>query len=317
MKTRIVKVGIIIGALVHCQISLSADPAPERIKSISVDVEAITETGQIKLTNYPSPFVIGPDAGMKQLNAKLKAGDRVGVTFDNNDPTQAIASINSVARQASRKERFVALILALIVPLAFACWASNWAPLNFIIGQDKRYSNSKFQAVVWFNAVITVYLAMLGLRVYFGGLNLVVGLDIPGNLLMLSGLSALTYGGAKAVTVQKQANAQATVAAAREKGQPVDQISIKEEGAPNFPENLFQGDDGQLDLGDSESVFITLLAVFVFLFASFAWLEWVEILNNWSLPDVDGTLLATFGLGQGAYLTKKAVSLPGNVPPVK
>jgi len=29
------------------------------------------------------------------------------------------------------------------------------------------------------------------------------------------------------------------------------------------------------------------------------------------LPDVDTTILATFGLGQGAYLTKKAVGEVG------
>jgi hypothetical protein len=45
----------------------------------------------------------------------------------------------------------------------------------------------------------------------------------------------------------------------------------------------------------------------VLIFNFFGHVEYSKLIT---LPDVDTTILATFGLGQGAYLTKKAV---GNV----
>jgi hypothetical protein len=47
----------------------------------------------------------------------------------------------------------------------------------------------------------------------------------------------------------------------------------------------------------------------VLVFNFFGSVEYSKIV---SLPDVDTTLLATFGLGQGAYLTKKAVGNLGS-----
>ena len=52
-------------------------------------------------------------------------------------------------------------------------------------------------------------------------------------------------------------------------------------------------------------VVITILAVVVYLAQLFAFLGSIELLKVVTIPDVDTTILATFGLGQGAYLTKK------------
>jgi hypothetical protein len=38
----------------------------------------------------------------------------------------------------------------------------------------------------------------------------------------------------------------------------------------------------------------------------------IEFVKPITLPDVDSTILAGFGLGQGAYLTKKAVGNLGS-----
>ena len=36
---------------------------------------------------------------------------------------------------------------------------SRFRALQLIMGEDGRYSNSKFQAVVWFSVVLVIYLA--------------------------------------------------------------------------------------------------------------------------------------------------------------
>ena len=55
---------------------------------------------------------------------------------------------------------------------------------------------------------------------------------------------------------------------------------------------------------------MTFLAVVTFLALVFHFLGSLEARTIVYLPDVDTTILASFGLGHGAYLTKKAV---GNV----
>jgi hypothetical protein len=47
------------------------------------------------------------------------------------------------------------------------------------------------------------------------------------------------------------------------------------------------------------------MAVTVYLVQVFCFLGSIELLTVVTIPDVDTTILALFGLGQGAYLTKK------------
>ena len=56
---------------------------------------------------------------------------------------------------------------------------------------------------------------------------------------------------------------------------------------------------------------VTLLAVGVYVVRVFVCLGQVELGGATLLPDVDRTILAAFGLGQGAYLAKQAASRPG------
>ncbi|MNL85300.1 hypothetical protein D3C87_2135690 [compost metagenome] len=58
-------------------------------------------------------------------------------------------------------------------------------------------------------------------------------------------------------------------------------------------------------------VLISVVAAGIFLVSSIHAMLMLEIAAGIILPDVDSALLATFGLGQGAYLAKKAV-LPLN-----
>jgi len=87
--------------------------------------------------------------------------------------------------------------------LGLAAAVTRGAPLKFIVGMDNRYSNSKFQVALWFWILFSTYLTVVVLRVVYAGWDFFGGVNIPQNLLVLSGLSVLTYGGAKAITTAK------------------------------------------------------------------------------------------------------------------
>ena len=84
----------------------------------------------------------------------------------------------------------------------------------------------------------------------------------------------------------------------------------------NFdPKYLFQNNNGETDLGDLQMILISIAAVAIFAWTSFYFLGALDIVNTvngilvaktTTLPDVDSALLGAFGLGQGAYLVKKA-----------
>jgi len=67
-----------------------------------------------------------------------------------------------------------------------------------------------------------------------------------------------------------------------------------------------QNDVGGFDFGDFQMIVVTLVAVGMYLMLIFHFLGSIEFLRTTSLPDVDTTILAGFGLDQGAYLAKKA-----------
>jgi hypothetical protein len=120
--------------------------------------------------------------------------------------------------------------------------------------------------------------------------------SIPSNLLLLSGISALTFAGAKGITTAK-----VDAAAAQGKANP------KPVGQARFWQDLLQNDLGTFDLGDFQMFVVTVLAAAMYIASFSHFLSFVQAANPTYLPDVDTTILATFGLGQGVYLTKKAV----------
>jgi hypothetical protein len=144
---------------------------------------------------------------------------------------------------------------------------SGFKPAQLIIGEDNRYSNSKFQMAVWFFVLITSYIAALWLRLHSGGWDFVGGVDIPKNLLLLSGLSALTFGGAKGITASKAAAAPTQKTAARES---------------NFFFDLTHDDQGQFDFGDFQMVVVTLIAVTTYvalIFNFFGTIEYSKVIS--------------------------------------
>ena len=226
----------------------------------------------------------------------LLKDDRVLVAANSQSVVQ---TIKLTGRPVGTAERLWVVLGALIACLLAGAILTWWHPLQLIIGEDKRYSNSKFQMAIWFYVVIASYVAVLFLRVTELGWDFWGGVNIPSNVLLLSGMSALTFAGAKGITTAKVDSAVA-------QGNP----NPKPSGTPSFWRDLLQNDVGMFDLGDFQMFVVTLLAVAMYLTSVFHYLGLIQTQSPTTLPDVDTTILATFGLGQGAYLTKKAV---GNV----
>ncbi|HEY4170640.1 MAG TPA: hypothetical protein VGM96_27850 [Reyranella sp.] len=200
-------------------------------------------------------------------------------------------------------------------------------PTRFLLGSDGRYSNSQCQLALWFGVAMTMYLAMIVLRVAKLDWTYLDGVALTANVMALTGLSALTFGAAKVVTVRKAENAiaasaQGAAAAAATAGMSAQDVVTAATiaatsaakiggGKPSTPEpdiltDLFQNDHGEVDIGDFQMIFVALTAVMIFGLACFNALAVLPYQMHVSLPDVDSSLLAGFGIGQGAYLVKKA-----------
>jgi hypothetical protein len=162
-----------------------------------------------------------------------------------------------------------------------------------IVGEDNRYSASKFQLALWFWCVLTVYVAAIVLRWIDAGPGAAGGIAIPMSLLALSGMSTLTFAGAKQITVSRLVRSG-------------DDVKAPPLSGPRFPRDLVNDDSGHRpDIGDTQMVVVTLVAVAMYIVRATDWLGTLPSAAAASMPDVDGTLLGALGIGQGAYLAKK------------
>jgi hypothetical protein len=244
-------------------------------------------------------FLVRDTAVQDQLQG-LHKGDHLSVVVvtDNGQTTLQTMSVKVVSVEPGY--RALALFGAAIAFWLVCFLLSGFHPQKLIMGEDGRFSNSKFQTVIWFGVVIISYLATLWLRARELGGDMLGGVNIPQNLFLLSGMSAVTFTAAKGITVTKINNA---AAAGIVNSKPRATVA-------SFWSDLTSNDSNQFDLGDFQMLAMTFLAVGVFLALVFHFLGSLEARTIVELPDVDTTILASFGLGQGAYLTKKAL---GNV----
>jgi hypothetical protein len=238
--------------------------------------------------------------------------------------TTVLTAVDNVELTASRC--FWALLLSFIGLFVVSTILLGGGVLKLAVGLDNRLSNSKTQVALWFGILITTYVAALFLRAFAAGWDRFGGVDIPKNLALLSGMSAFTFGAAKAIRTNNEAKkgqaAAAAVGAAA--GGAAVGAAVASGGVPppatvavvatTPPVNraakpslrdLFTDDNGNVDVGDFQMVIVTLLAVGVYLVQAFNYLHFIPVTLTTTLPDVDSTILATFGLGQGAYLVKK------------
>ena len=244
-------------------------------------------------------------------NEKVDAAKNEKVETTKNENVLKATSVDSVSTTAG----VWVLLGSAVICLLLYCLLSGFRPQQLIIGEDNRYSNSKFQMALWFFVLITSYIAALWIRVWAAGTDFIGGVNIPNNLLLLSGMSVLTFGGAKGITSTKSGAAPGQVKTEADKPSFLFDLTHDDGTRPvaaqpavgNQPAIPAQPGTALFDFGDFQMLIVTLIAVATYVVLIFNFFGTVTYGKVVSLPDVDTTLLAAFGLGQGAYLTKKAV----------
>ncbi len=308
----------IISATLFMSMAARGDTTPAETTADYVRVEGVS-SDQLSIDVAIGPpqnckfiHLVVRDTVVKDRLSQLHKGDRIKVVYSteaNGQNVLKVFCVNTATPGPRAATRFGVLLGS-----AGICWLlyglfSGFKPHRLMIGADNRYSNSKFQIALWFAVVITTYIATLWLRVWYAGWDFIGGVNIPQNLLLISGMSVLTFGGAVGITSQKVADARAA---------GNNDVKNPTNVQPNFLLDLTQ-DDGvagqpatrRFDFGDFQMFVITLIAVGTYLVLVFNFLGTIAESKLISLPDVDTTILAAFGLGHGAYLAKKAVGDAG------
>ena len=324
-------------------VAVAAAPSePHEIAGVTV-LAVADDASSLSVKSGAEVVTIVAGKEFKTRLENLRPGDRVTVTVAEEQKTRAadgqktgtggevttqtvLKDITAAgAIPAARLFRVGVLLAAFVILLVVALIALRSKVPMLLIGKDGRYSNSKFQMAIWFAVLIVTYLAATWIRVSAGGLQFLGGVNLPQNLILLSGLSALTFGAAKGITTKNVQDAQrnareavlgaggdqnaatAAAEAAKQRAKP----PAANEQERGIILNLVSDDKGEPDIGDFQMVVVTLLAVVVYFGQVFHFLGSMEKLLVVTIPDVDTTILATFGLGQGAYLTKKYAGKDG------
>lgn len=276
------------------------EPAPGRLERARI-AYMTADRNKIQLEcGNKDVYLDVKDDWLKARLATFSIGDIVSLAYIPGEVNK-LSDIKTFAVPIPVHERLSALGMTGFVFFALSAitlWIGKGNILairELFVGLDKRLSNSKSQAAVWFFALITSYLGLTVLRIQKGGFDFIGGISIPQNLLLLSGFSALTYAGAKAIT-QDQVNKS-----------PESKIPAREAALGNY----FTDDDGNTDFGDFQMSVVTLLAVGIFLMQIFNFTGNINLSKNIEMPNPDTTILSLFAISQGAYLTKKASAATG------
>jgi len=283
---------------------------------------AVSENGKPQITLPVTDLVV-----RAQIKDHFQPGDRVTIAFAAN----AVQEVGPEVVHISQTDRIWVLLGCLAAHLIFGFIFLGSRFKRLLIGEDNRYSNSKCQMALWFGVLAVTYLSATFLRWSVSGYSpdFAGGIDIPKNLLLLSGMSVLSFGAAKGITSTKQATANAAadappraaamvagsrgggeevavavVPAAPPSGPPPPALKVPA-CQPSFPRDLLCDDQGNPDIGDYQMLAVTAIAVGVYLTEIVGFLGSIQLVHHVTIPDVDSTILATFGLGQGAYLVKK------------
>jgi hypothetical protein len=270
-----------------------ANKTGEQTEGTFKSFDSGTDIVVVSVGSNDMPLTVGNAEAIAAFD-DAKPGDQVIFVPEGTGAQKRINKQPSVSRATTGQDRTIALAASVAVIVGVASLMLRRSPLAFLVGVDNRYSNSQTQLALWFVTVATAYAATVVLRIWSLGFDYVGGVSIPQNLLLLSGLSALSFGGAKVITVQK-----------------TDTTGDKPKADKPRLADLVQNDDKEADLGDFQMIFITLAAVGIFCVSAFHFLGRLSLLGDVTLPDVDSTLLSGFALGQGAYLFKKVALPPG------
>ncbi len=305
------------------------------VESDGTELELLMPDGRIQ--NLAVEESVAKDAKM------LKPGDPATVGISSDGTTSKVVRVERPAYKPSLTARALAILVAVIILAIVTNLLLGKRPLGvLILGVDGRYSNSKFQMCLWFGVLMIAYLAAVILRAFGSGGGMIGGIDIPQNLLMLSGLSALTFAGAKAITTSKGTAAPTKLGTNAPAGNPPaapatdpakttqaaisDNVisvptptteTIPEPGRrapslatkkPSFPGDLVNDDFGVLSFARFQALIMIIVAVVIFAARAVEYLGNLPLSGVTSLPDIDTTVLAALGLGQGVYLANKVAS---------
>ena len=307
-------------------VSIAATPGTIEARLYAMDLS--TGSVSIERLSDEARYIVSYEDTVKKNFSEVGLDRAVELAVDDVKEPTRITKIGDVSYGVSHADRLIALGCAFAFLFLVTCLVTKGNPLEFLIGLDNRYSNSQTQMVLWFGALATVYVAAVALRIHYLGFDYVGGVGIAQNVIALTGLSALSFGGAKLISSQKGPPPQkpgnsapveeVVTPPALTKGESECKPKPKPKPKPktwadhhDLLRDLFQNDEGQADFGDFQMLLVTLATVTVFLVSCFVYLGDLWPRHTIKLPDVDTALLSAFGLGQGAYLAKKAASDPG------
>ncbi len=154
---------------------------------------------------------------------------------------------------------------------------------SLVDGVDGRPSTSKAQWWIWTAVVIFGYVAVFTESWLRGDPN--VGTTVPQNLLLAMGFSGASMAAAKAVTTTQVARGL------------VDKTKTSQ-----VLGGILTDDDGVPDLGKSQNIAFTIIAVFVYV---------VKLTTQGdanTLPDIDPSLMLLMGLSHAGYLGAKVAT---------
>jgi hypothetical protein len=296
----------------------AADPPATRVLEHAVVRAVADDQSSLALRHDETMVSIAAGKEFKKRLEDLRPGDEVTVHVGT-EPRPVLHDLAAATTiQASPRRRGAVLLGALVLVLAFGLVGLGAGVHGLVLGKDGRYSNSKVQMAIWFAVLIVTYVAVVALRAWEGGLAFLGGVNLPQNLLLLSGMSALTFAAAKGITMRNIEKARSSARAEARTQNLVVEDAMREAEHKTKPAageagtsgqgliaNLVSDDQGDPDIGDFQMIVVTLLAVAVYIAQIYAFLGSMEKLRIVTIPDVDTTVLAAFGLGQAAYLTKK------------
>ncbi len=154
-------------------------------------------------------------------------------------------------------------------------------------GYDGATSTSKLQFLLWTVAALYAYIVIV-VDAYYNHNIVSIGLNIPQNLILAMGLSATTMLAAKGISSKYVDKEQ------------IDKTDTSKGG-------LFFDDDGYPDLAKIQLMAWTFVGIGIFLLKTLN-----DVVGSTGasaqLPDIDGTLLALMGIGQGSYVGKKILT---------
>ena len=293
--------GFVVLALLPAAVHADAQPAAQAAWEVTVAQKLEDAKIRIRHSDEIITVAVAPAIVANTDISKFEPGDTIWihVSADHTAVTQVdCAYVNAKDRVVT----MVSIALALLFFTAFLIWGGARA---LLMGADGYYSKSKFQMVVWFAVLVVTYISTYILRWRYAGM--LGGIGIPAHLALISGFSAFSFAAAKGIAVaQNTAQAATPGAGAGAAAPPARQYR----GASHwkFIRDLLTDEKGNPDIGDYQMLVIVLVAVVTYLYQAYHFAGTIRFATNVDLPDVDTTILAAFGLGQGAYLGKKVAS---------